>query len=213
MFYELWNSTANLHTTWKNYFVMYGDNSNFALFDDPDLRFFWTIRPALGHDIILRFARLTDPPETGKPYPVECLTCKEKFLPETIRIRRNLTLLQLPDLITDVKQKRQVNKLLNDISQKTKVFKEWRNQHIAHDDFDRAIGASSVNPLGIIDRSVVEPALRSIMTLLNFISNENTDFDKLIIRSFLGGPESLLHLLKDRSKGKKEEPGCPPSRA
>ena len=202
VFYELWNVAANLHIRWTEYFTLYGDDSNFDLFECAAPRFFREIRPIMGHDIILRFARLTDPEETGKPHPVKCPECEKMFTPSTGIIRNNLTLWQLPTLLEDTKKRKQVNKSMNDVMEKTKVFREWRNQHIAHDDLHRSLGDPAVEPLGIIDRSIVEPAFASIMTLLNYISGENTDFAKLMVTGF-GGAEALLRFLREGVEARK----------
>jgi hypothetical protein len=145
------------------------------------------IQDRLREAVFLHIARLTDPPFS--------LGRKDKS---------NLTLLNLPGLIDDLKLKDEVEQLCTAALARAAFAREWRNRHIAHRDLDLALGGSA-RPLPVVQIREVSDALQSFEAVLNAIAghflNSETSFGHTISH---GGTIGLLYVLDDGLTAQKD---------
>ena len=67
LFYELQNDVSNLLLNWQNYRSLYGTSpERIELLKWAAGIFFGLLDSTMRHDVLLRIARLTDPPATGR---------------------------------------------------------------------------------------------------------------------------------------------------
>jgi AbiU2 len=182
---ELWQEIADLHLTWLEYVELFGEKkSRIDLLNSAALRFFRMIEDRLKEAVFLHIARLTDLPFIGS--------------------KSNLTLLNLPGLIEDLKLKDEVEKRCGTAVAGATFARDWRNRHIAHRDLDLALGENA-KPLPEVQVREVSEALSSFEAVLNAIAGHflksETSFGHAIRR---GGTIDLLYVIDDGLTAQKE---------
>jgi AbiU2 len=131
---------------------------------------------------MLHIARLTDPQKTAG--------------------KENLSLRNLPDLVSNTDLKQELTALLDLAMIKTNFCRDWRNRRFAHLDLALAIDDKAA-PLEIADKDKVKDALKSFADVLNAVERHYfkglTSFDAIAAKN---GAATLLHVLGDGVKQK-----------
>jgi hypothetical protein len=180
-FHELRQEVIFLHRKWMQYVALFGTKpTRIALMNRAAPVFFRTLQDGSWDDLLLHIARLTDPSEMGK--------------------FKNLTLQNLPGLITDQKLKEKIDPLLKKALEQSEFCREWRNKLVAHRDLDTAINGTAGQISGG-SREQVAALLKTIAEMLNAIElhfkdgSTFYDFDE-----DRGGAKQLLLFLDDGVK-------------
>lgn len=188
LYNALWNELAWLYLKWGEYVELFGTKpSRIELINKVAWHFFRIVEDSLWEGSLLHIARLTDPPKSvGK---------------------ENLTILRLPDLITDERLKERLSKLIDVAVEKAGFCRDWRHRLIAHKDLGLAmqIGAEPLKPAS---RAKVKEALSAMSEVLNATSSHYMD-SKTMFEEGGGswGALSLLYVLDDgiRADEKRKE--------
>lgn len=181
VYYCLWQELAWLSSKWNEYRTLYGTKpSRIELLNNAAPHFFRVVQDSLWEDTVLHIARLTDPPKSiGKD---------------------NLSVQQLPGLVSDQKLSAELVGLLDSAKQASEFCRDWRNRRLAHRDLDLALGGSAF-ALKPGSREKVGKALAALADILDAISrqylNSATMFD---MGANIGGGESLLRVINDGLK-------------
>jgi hypothetical protein len=185
---ELWLEVAHLHLTWLEYVELFGKKkSRIDLLNDTSPRFFRMIQDRLREAVFLHIARLTDPPFS--------LGRKDKS---------NLTLLNLPGLIVDLKLKDEVEKQCGTALAGAEFARDWRNRHIAHRDLDLTLGENA-KPLPDVQIREVSDALNSFEAVLNAIAGHFLKSEtRFGIAARREGAIDLLYVIDDGLTAQKE---------
>ena len=133
--------------------------------------------------MLLRIARLTDPPASGKG-------------------KENLTILNLPSLVEDRGEKAKLDELVNTAMSKTEFCRDWRKRHIAHRDLGLLMNKSA-KPLGEANGIKVRDALSAIENVLIEVSWHYMG-DNLFFSRNVGGAGNALSLLRLLQDGLRE---------
>jgi AbiU2 len=185
VFYALWQEVTWLHNEWDEYLQLFGTKpSRIALMNDAAPRFFRMIQDELVDMIVLRIARLTDPPKsTGKS---------------------NLTIQQLPTQIKDQSFSNGVLNLVKAAVASAEFCRARRHRRIAHNALDLSLGVQT-DPLPDLTRENIAAAIVSLAKVLNAVSfhyvNSTTEFG---LGSNSGGARSLIRILEDGVQKKSE---------
>ena len=172
LYNELWNEVGWLYLKWANYVELFGTNpTRIDLLNKSAPVFFRIIQDTLFEDVLLHIARLTDPPKSSG--------------------KKNLTIHCLPSLVNAAIGVSVAEHVLNAI-EKARFCRDWRNRHIAHRDFNLAMG-EKIEPLELASRAKVKDALDSISRVLNVISEFYTQ--AVVVFDSIGGPGGALDLL------------------
>lgn len=180
VFYALYNEVVWLHAIWQEYRVLYGTNEEQLQVANRAAGFFFRIvQDELWDAVLLRIARLTDPPKSAGV--------------------ANLTLRVLPSLVGDEALSIEVTRLVDVCIKKAAFAREHRNKRIAHSDL---FHATNPVPLSGISRRHVEEmleALRKVMNVLDVRYRETT----VMYRDFIStdGAQRLLYVLKRAESG------------
>jgi hypothetical protein len=185
LFHELRNEVSWLYIKWKEYVALFGSApSRIDLLNQSAPVFFRIVQDTLWENMLLHIARLTDPPQTlGKD---------------------NLSIQRLPNLV-DAIIKETISNQIQDVKDKTKFCRDWRNRYLAHSDFKLAIGEKT-KPLEFASRATAKEALESIAKVLNTVSEhhlKSTIVFDLTLRE-PGGAEDLLYVLDDGVRANNE---------
>jgi hypothetical protein len=185
-FHALWQEVAWLFSKWNEYVTLFGTKpSRIDILNNAAPFFFRIIQDVLWEEIILHVARLTDPPKSvGKS---------------------NLTIQQLPGLVSDTTVSKEISNLVNTTVQKVDFCRDWRNRRIAHSDLKLAI-EKGINPLQPASRKKVRAVLDSIVEVLNAVSRHYTDSTNFFDNTDPpDGAMSLLYVLDDGLQAGKEK--------
>ena len=185
----LHNEVVVLHLYWKEYLELFGTNQKrIDRMNQSAPGFFRMLQTELFQTNILHIARLTDPPQTmGKD---------------------NLTLRNLPDLVSDKNLKNKLIGLLALTEQKTSFCRDWRNRRFAHYDLELALDESNATELKTVTKESVNAGLNALADVLNAIElhyfKGGTSFDAV---AGLNGATALLYVMGDgvKQKQKREE--------
>jgi hypothetical protein len=180
-YHELRQEVIYLCRKWMEYVTLFGTKpSRIQLMNATAPVFFRTVQDVFWDDMLLHIARLTDPSETGK--------------------FSNLTLQNLPGLISDEKLKAKVEPVLKSALDQSGFCRDWRNKLVAHRDLDTAINGTAHQISGG-SREQVNELLKTIESILNTIELHFLDaqthyrFDGLS-----GGAKDLLYFVDDGKK-------------
>jgi hypothetical protein len=178
---QLWQEIAQLHISWAEFVELFGTKtSRVELLNRSAGHFFRMVQDSMWETIVLHIARLTDPSQSpgGKD-------------------RLNLTLHNLPDLISDAKLKAEVVDLCKVATDSTGFARDWRNRHIAHRDLDLALGGTA-KPLPSVPIAQVKDALGSFEKIMNAVARHYVDSTTSFTHGIrLNGAIELIHLLDD----------------
>lgn len=177
------NEVAILHLYWKEYAELFSTNQKRVdRLNQTAPGFFRMLQTELIQTNILHLARLTDPPKTGK--------------------KENLSLQNLPELVTDAGLKKTLTDLLAVVTEKTEFCRDWRNRRFAHHDLALATGASAI-PLETANKEKFNEALKALADVINAVEahyfKNFTSFDHVAGNA---GAATLLYVLGDGVKAK-----------
>ena len=185
LFNALWQEVSWLHSEWHEYAQLFGTKpSRITLMNESAPVFFRIVQDELFDMIVLRIARLTDPPKSvGKS---------------------NLTILQLSERIGDDSLRQRVTDLVNNAVKAADSCRKRRNRHIAHRALDLSLGVTT-DPLSSMTREEISAVLVGLAEVLNAVSyhylNSTTEFALI---SNLGGAVALIRVLDDGVQKKRE---------
>lgn len=133
---------------------------------------------------LLALARITDSPKSAG--------------------RENLTIRNLPTLISDPQTKTKVNELIEIALKATEFCRDWRNRHIAHRDLSLAL-KEPTEELAEGNRAKVNAALKAIADVLNAVQVHYMDqFTPFDFASAHNGAITLLYLIHRGLKANKQ---------
>lgn len=185
VFYALWQEVGWLHNEWDEYLQLFGTKeSRIRLMNDAAPRFFRMIQDELVDAIVLRIARLTDPPKSiGKS---------------------NLTIRQLPTQIKDQSFSNQVLNLVKAAVAAAGACRARRHRRIAHNALDLSLGVQT-DPLPDLTRENITAAIVSLAEVVNAVSfhyvNSTTKFG---LGNTSGGARALIRILEEGVQKKSE---------
>jgi hypothetical protein len=187
---HLWQEVAWLHAKWGEFTVLFGSKKErIDLLNQAASGFFKIVQDTMRDDTFLHLARLTDPPKSSG--------------------KENLTIQNLPNLITDATLKVEVSALVTQAVAKTAFCRDWRNRYIAHRDLPLATSQQHATPLATASRVMVKEALVAIAAVLNRVQKHFSDFQTIydIDSNLHGGAIDLLYLLDDgiKTQGRRSE--------
>jgi hypothetical protein len=149
-FAELWLEVENLSAAWGEYVELFAEPDSVVVLNQTAPAIFRIIQVFLWEHMLLRIARLTDPPTSGKG-------------------KENLTILNLPSLVEDRGEKAKLDELASIAKSKTEFCRDWRNRHIAHRDLE-LLKNGSAKPLEEANGIKVTDALSAIKNVLTEVS-------------------------------------------
>jgi len=173
----LFQEFASLNLYWKEFLELFGTNDKrIARMNQSAPGFFQMLQEQQFETNMSHLARLTDSPKSvGKD---------------------NLTVRNLPELVTDLGLKAELNKHVEDIKQKTEFCRDWRNRRFAHHDLLLATQDSRAKPLELATKEKIVAALKAISDMLNvmerFYHRGSCAFDVIAAHN---GANTLLYLL------------------
>jgi hypothetical protein len=155
LYHALWESQAALQVDWQEYKEMFGtDPQRIDLMNQAAGLFFRIVQDTLWEAILLHLTRLTDRARSAG--------------------KTNLTLMALPEAISDGALRAQVSALADDAKRGTAFARDWRNRHISHRDLELALRSGQpippAQPLEPVSRRQVSEAVSAIHAVLNHIS-------------------------------------------
>jgi hypothetical protein len=186
-FAELWLEVENLSAAWGEYVELFAEPDSVVVLNQTAPAIFRIIQVFLWEHMLLRIARLTDPPTSGKG-------------------KENLTILNLPSLVEDRGEKAKLDELASIAKSKTEFCRDWRNRHIAHRDLE-LLKNGSAKPLEEANGIKVTDALSAIKNVLTEVSWHYMGDNLFFSRNVVGGAGnalSLLRLLQDGLKARGE---------
>lgn len=186
LFNALWQDVVRLHVKWEEYVQLFGTKkSRVDLLNSSAPQSFTIYQELLWDGILLHICRLTDPPKSAG--------------------KKNLTIRRIPELILDQEIKLKTIKLVHIAEEKSEFCRDWRNRHIAHNDYNLALN-SAVEPLAPASRNKVIEAIESIAEVLNCVSSHYDDSTSNFGLTLLtGGANSLLHVLYEGLKSRDDK--------
>jgi hypothetical protein len=174
-----------LHLYWKEYTELFGTNQKrIDQLNQSAAGFFRMLQDELFSTNVLHIARLTD---------------------STTSIgKSNLTIRNLPELVTDATLKKRLTELLKVVDDKAAFCRDWRHRRFAHHDLALAINEKA-KPLEQGSREQIAAALKAMADVLNAVElhyfRGGTSFDAVHMPN---GAVTLLYLLGDGIKEKSE---------
>lgn len=181
----LWQEVAVVHLNWKEYVELFGTNpQRVEMLNRAAPMFFRMIQNEGWEATLLHLARLTDTPTSVG--------------------RENLTIRNLPKLISDGVTKAKVEKLIEVALKETEFCRDWRNRRIAHRDLSLALNEPTTQ-LAEANRAKVNSALKAISDVLNAIQGHYLDaFTPFDFASSHSGAVTLLHVINSGLKANQE---------
>jgi hypothetical protein len=184
-FSALWQELAILYVYWAEYQDLFGTKlSRIELVNRAAPMFFHMLQKELWDSRLMHLARITDSSETAG--------------------KKNLTIRNLPDLISDAALKAEVTKLVGAAVKSTEFCRDWRNRHIGHSDLKLALGEPAA-ALADASRKQVSDALKAVSDVLNAIElhyfKSQTAYD---LTPRHNGAVTLLYALNDGIKVQNE---------
>jgi hypothetical protein len=174
-----------LHLYWKEYTELFSTNQKrIDRLNQSAAGFFRMLQNELFSTNVLHITRPTGPPKSvGK---------------------LNLTIRNLPELVSDAALKDRLIELLKIVDDKAGFCLDWRHRRFAHHDLDLAI-SEQAKPLEPASRAQIDAALKAIADFLNAVEQHyfrgGTSFDAVEMPK---GAVTLLYLLGDGLKAKSE---------
>jgi hypothetical protein len=184
IFNRFWNECALLHWKWNEYVILFGTKpERVDLLNAAAPGFVRIMQDALWDDVLLHISRLTDP--------------------TIVAYKETLALQRLPQLVAPAFQPH-VQKLLNEVLEKSKCARDSRNRRIGHRELRLAL-QETTKPLDPASRKNVKEALKAIVALLNAVEshycNSTAGYE---FASAPGNAEALLYVLRDGLQARSE---------
>jgi len=173
----LFDEFALLNLYWKEFLELFATNDKrIARMNQSAPGFFQMLQEQQFETNMSHLARLTDSAKSvGK---------------------ENLTVQNLPELVTDPGLKAELETHVADIKQKTKFCRDWRNRRFAHHDLLLATQDSHVAPLEAATKEKIIAALQAVSDMLNvmerFYYKGGCAFDVIAAHN---GVNTLLYIL------------------
>jgi AbiU2 len=144
----LFQEFASLNLYWKEFLELFGTNDKrIARMNQSAPGFFQMLQKQQFETNMSHLARLTDSSKSvGK---------------------ENLTIRNLPELVTDPGLKAELEKHVEDIKQKTEFCRDWRNRRFAHHDLLLATQDGRAEPLEPATKEKIVAALQAVSDMLN----------------------------------------------
>jgi hypothetical protein len=180
----LYQEVTILHLYWNEYTALFGNKKRIDRLNQSAAGFFHMLQNELFSTNVLHIARLIGPPKSvGKS---------------------NLTIQNLPELVTDATVKKRLTELLKVVDDKAAFCLDWRHRRFAHYSLDLAINEKA-EPLKQASREQMAAALKAIADVLNAAEQHyfksGTSYEAV---NMPNGAVTLLHLLGDGLKEKSE---------
>jgi len=173
-FAALCPEVAWLRMVWGEYVELFTKPKRVEVLNQTAPALFRIIHAALWEQTLLHIARLTDRSESmGK---------------------KNLTIQNLPGLVSDTAIKAALEKLVGIAVEKAKFCRDCRNRQIAHRDLDLLMNGSA-KPLETASGVEVEDALSAIASVLDEVHLHYMDGSLFFSRN-VGGAANALSLLR-----------------
>jgi len=172
----LWSDVSLLFRDWDEFIELFTASDTTKLLNDVAPVFFRAVQINFFEITVLRIARLTDPPQSAG--------------------KSNLTVQQLPKLISDEDLSEQVLLLVENAKRSAQFCRDRRNRTLAHRDLDLAIDK---NAKAVEDATIekVRAAINALADILNALSdhylNERTVFN---FTTSKGAAASLIAALR-----------------
>jgi hypothetical protein len=171
LFHHIWNDVANLHLNWQNYRTLYGTSpETIELINKIATSFFKKNERIMRNDVVMRIARLTDPPETGKGKNEKENARFEKL---AIDLQPFITETFFNEIKDEIKDLQDLSKKIHDI----------RNKILVHSDLYNVIEKENF-PVDGVSRAEIEQILEKIRNVTNKIETyfkvPTTYFQKVI---------------------------------
>jgi hypothetical protein len=176
----LYNECLWLHFKWHQFVELYGSTTErIDLLNRAASRFFLHIQDTLWQDTLLHLTRLTDRGDfNGK---------------------KNLTVQSLPNLISDLKFRDEIQHLVDEAVKATAFARDWRNRRIAHRDLALTLNKGA-KPLANASRKHVTEALRAVCRIIErvneFYLKSYLSLD-LVTKTITDDAVSLLYVIRD----------------
>jgi hypothetical protein len=173
----LFREFTTLYLYWKEFLELFGTNDKrIDRLNRAAPGFFRMLKEQQFETNMLHLARLTDSPKSvGK---------------------LNLTVCNLPDLVTDHGLKTELTSLLAAVKDKTEFCRDWRNRRFAHNDLMLAMQDGRATPLSPATRDRFNEALQAVSDLLNtverFYFNNSCSFEDVVPHHGAGRLLSIL---------------------
>lgn len=179
-FYSLLVNECNqLHLEWNEFKEFFGTSpERIALLNQAAPAFFSRLHSTLWDVVLLRIARLMDPPNSGVG-------------------KENVTLLGLPELV-DPTIRYKIDILLKVAQEECAFSLDWRKRRIAHRDLNLALKENS-KPLASASRLSVGAAVEAIAEVLNAVESHYCTGTKWAYdwNESSRGAKALLYLLRE----------------
>ncbi|MGL9620383.1 hypothetical protein QRQ56_20400 [Bradyrhizobium sp. U531] len=146
----LFQEVASLYYFWKEFLELFGTNDKrIERLNKSAPAFFQMLQEQQFETCMSHLARITDSPKSvGKP---------------------NLTVRNLPDLVTDQALKDTLLAHVDNVKANTEFCRNWRNRRFAHHDLALAIKDRQAKPLPAATKETVGAALQALSDMLNVI--------------------------------------------
>ncbi|MFB3917100.1 MAG: hypothetical protein ACE14M_10250 [Terriglobales bacterium] len=184
VFFRLRNECVMLHWKWEEFVALFGTRpERIELLNRAAGAFFWVVQDTLWDDVLLRIARLTDPPQSRGKY--------------------NLTLARLTELVA-LPLRQKVEALFQGCAARSAFARDWRNRRIAHSDLALALDHRTAEPLASASRKHVNDALAAIVAVLNAVQVHYLRSESMYELTPHGNAVSLLYVLRDGLKAEED---------
>jgi hypothetical protein len=178
---------VKVHVYWGEFVEMFSTKqSRLEIMNESAPAFFHMLQGELGDSILLQLSRITDKAEIGK--------------------RRNLTIRNLPGLITDEPAHTEVQHLVDIAVEKTESCRAHRNRLIAHDDLILALQEEKAEGVLAPTKREISEALRAIAAVLRQVSLHLSDSDMMFDTGHprVHGFVELLYVMRDGLKAREQ---------
>jgi hypothetical protein len=177
VYYRLQAECTLLNSTWRQFIELFATTEErVEVLKWSAEYFFHVVRDVFLESTLLKLSRITDPASTGN--------------------RQNVTLALLPSLVDDVLRP-QVDAALVRVNHSTTFARDWRNRHIAHQDFGLAFSDTAL-PLAVVTRKRITDAIADVNSLLNLVERHYVKgtiaFERLIAH---GQADNLIQVLNE----------------
>jgi AbiU2 len=192
LFGELWNDVSVLHAKWNVCHELFGSRENIELLNRTNPILFGLLQESLWHDIAMSIGRLVDRAQDG-------------------RQRENISLPRLVEGLVHCQdwQRRNIDKMLNEVQDHCQDLAKIRNKRVAHCDLSTRLHPD-IHALPELSTDYIPRALALIGHLMASIQvcymEETTDFDSDEPRN---SAAELIELLKRSSDPSSRQAASP----
>lgn len=179
---------VDLSLTWSQYEKLFGHGQErIDLLNQSGASFFERIQRHFFESVIMALCRLSDKPKSFS--------------------RSNLTVFRFEKFMTTADHKSNMKKILASVDESMKFPRDWRNRHIAHNDYELKVKKST--KLEPATRNGVTTAIQSLFSVFSYVSEEfqNTTLSDEVIDTLDDGEYTLqlLYMARGYSKNLGEQ--------